>query len=102
MAHPTHRSRVRNPSTMPVMVSLTQHEPLDPNSDSIRLIELLPGNATDVVKCNVIYVSLSTEPDYAAVSYTWSDKFSKCSSLIWLDGRPCRVRPMLKTMLVTL
>jgi hypothetical protein len=97
-----HRPRGRNPSSMPVMVSLTQLEPLDPHSDSIRLIELLPGNASDAVACNVIYVSLSEAPDYAAVSYTWSDKFSKCSSLIWVDGRPCRVRPMLKTMLMTL
>jgi len=87
---------------MPVMVSLTRYEPLDPKSDTIRLIELLPGDAHDVVKVHVICVRLSTQPDYAAVSYTWSDKYSTCTSMIWLDGRPCQVRPMLKTLLQTL
>lgn len=87
---------------MPAICTLTDYEPLDPSSDTIRLIELLPGDAHEAVKCNIVSVPLSTRPDYAAVSYTWVDKHSKCSSLLWLDGRPCRVRPMLKTLLLTL
>jgi Heterokaryon incompatibility protein (HET) len=46
---------------------------LDPRSREIRLIQLLPGSYDDYVCCHMVVVSLSNEPKYKALSYTWGD-----------------------------
>ena len=50
-----------------------QYETLEPGKDSrvIRIIDLLPGNPVDELKCNIRHVSLEDEPAYEAISYCW-------------------------------
>jgi hypothetical protein len=38
----------------------------------IRLVELLPGNSGDDIRCDIIHVNLDDDPLYDAVSYTWA------------------------------
>jgi hypothetical protein len=48
------------------------HKPLA-NDDTIRLVELLPGLESDPLTCNFAICSLSTKPQYEALSYVWGD-----------------------------
>jgi hypothetical protein len=38
----------------------------------IRLINLLPGEPSDPVRCQMLHVNLQDDPAYEAVSYTWA------------------------------
>ena len=49
-----------------------EYEPLTETND-FRLLELLPGGASDQVKCRLSLASLVTQPLYNAVSYTWGE-----------------------------
>ena len=40
----------------------------------VRLCELLPGEPTDPLQCEIIHVNLEDHPDYEAVSYTWASE----------------------------
>ncbi|KAH7240718.1 heterokaryon incompatibility protein-domain-containing protein [Fusarium redolens] len=42
-----------------------------PTSSSIRLLEVKPGNPSDVLHCSLQTVDLSDNPKYHALSYTW-------------------------------
>lgn len=48
-----------------------QYEQLQPRSKEIRLLEMLPGEETDIVRCNLRTFNLCTMPAYVALSYTW-------------------------------
>ncbi|KAL9608367.1 MAG: hypothetical protein Q9167_006796 [Letrouitia subvulpina] len=52
-----------------------QYEPLssEPSSQTIRLIELRPGEASADLECLIRHVSLADDPEYEAVSYCWGD-----------------------------
>ena len=39
----------------------------------IRLLEVLPGDDSDVVVTSLVTVSLDSKPTYAALSYAWGD-----------------------------
>jgi hypothetical protein len=38
----------------------------------IRLLVVQPGEPSDQLRCDIIHVNLEDEPDYEAVSYTWT------------------------------
>jgi hypothetical protein len=52
-----------------------QYQPLrhDPQHPMIRLLELFPGTGEkgDLLRCTILHVSLSDNPEYDAVSYCW-------------------------------
>lgn len=47
-----------------------QHLPLTRSND-IRLMQLLPGDPDQPLRCKIIHVSLDQNPSYEAVSYVW-------------------------------
>jgi hypothetical protein len=46
---------------------------LDPAKNTIRLLGLLPGEASDHIQCEIKEVPLSQKPVYEALSYAWGD-----------------------------
>jgi len=55
----------------------------------IRLIELLPGEEADPIRCEIIHVNLEDNPEYDAVSYTWATESgddSLCTTIQVLSG----------------
>jgi Heterokaryon incompatibility protein (HET) len=44
-----------------------------PAGDYIRVLELLPGNDVDILKCRLLPVRLSEQPLYETLSYVWGD-----------------------------
>ncbi|KAE9364650.1 HET-domain-containing protein [Stipitochalara longipes BDJ] len=61
------------------------YQPLDRDTQSIRLIMLQPASsfASDI-HCDIYHVSLSTQPDYEALSYAWGD--AAVTAPIFLQG----------------
>ncbi|KAE9377644.1 HET-domain-containing protein [Stipitochalara longipes BDJ] len=58
--------------------------PIEIKKDHIRVIELLPGNAS-MIECNIHEVSLTDHPPYDALSYCWGE--SKTKLPISMEGR---------------
>ena len=52
-----------------------KYDPLPggPESPHIRLLELLPGDGAEPLRCNLHVVPLGREPGYEALSYCWGD-----------------------------
>ncbi|KAG4428186.1 hypothetical protein IFR05_016330 [Cadophora sp. M221] len=47
-----------------------EHEPL-PTTTCIRILELFPGEGTDVIKCSLSVTERETAPPFEAISYAW-------------------------------
>ena len=47
-----------------------EHSPL-PTTTSIRILELQPGDATNVIRCHLSAVERDHAPPYEAISYAW-------------------------------
>jgi hypothetical protein len=60
---------------MPPSLSLQYHR-LSPDTGRkpIRLLELLPCSTSAAPKCRLIYVFLTDNPPYEALSYCWGDQ----------------------------
>ncbi|KAI1380121.1 heterokaryon incompatibility protein-domain-containing protein [Hypoxylon crocopeplum] len=59
--------------------SFFEHEHLKDNKDMIRLIKLLPSkDPAKSISCEILHVSLSSVPDYEALSYTWGGQKAEC------------------------
>ena len=71
------------------------HRPL--SQSEIRLVKLYPGEFDDPVECVLEHVSLDSEPEFIALSYTWGDP--EVTSEIWLDGQEYHVTMNLKSFL---
>ncbi|ORY16942.1 heterokaryon incompatibility protein-domain-containing protein, partial [Clohesyomyces aquaticus] len=56
----------------------------------IRLVELLPGNEEDIIRCKFHRSSLRDKPDYVALSYRWGD--ASTTANIHLDGTSFSIR----------
>ncbi|KAH7090241.1 heterokaryon incompatibility protein-domain-containing protein [Paraphoma chrysanthemicola] len=50
----------------------------------IRLLELLPGEGDDAIRCTTRVVSLNDHPDFETVSYVWGDRTG--DELIYVSG----------------
>ncbi|KAH6713218.1 heterokaryon incompatibility protein-domain-containing protein [Leptodontidium sp. MPI-SDFR-AT-0119] len=62
-------------SSAPCLLPLYTYEPLD-TPNTIRLINLLPSNASDIdqtLRCSFSVVSLAHSPEFVALSYTWGE-----------------------------
>ena len=51
----------------------------------IRLLEVLPGDDSDIIVTTLVTVSLDSKPTYAALSYVWGD--AKQMSMIECNGK---------------
>lgn len=60
------------------------YQPLDPSRSEIRLIEILQGEPTDAIRCNLTTVGLHELPIFAALSYVWGDEAD--GETIYLNG----------------
>ena len=56
--------------------------PIETKKDHIRVIELLPGNKSSMIRCSIHEVSLTNHPPYEAISYRWGSSEMKLSILI--------------------
>jgi len=64
----------------------TLYKPLSLNNPSeIRLVKIYPAGYYNPVRCELKYVSLSSEPSYWTLSYVWGD-LNAITSII-LDGK---------------
>ncbi|KAH6229158.1 hypothetical protein HBI42_045650 [Parastagonospora nodorum] len=52
-------------------ISSYRHSPLDQEKKSIRLLQVLPGESDDPIRCTIKHFNLATQPIYVALSYTW-------------------------------
>ena len=48
-----------------------------PAGDTIRLLQLAPGNGDEPIDCNLVVRSLDSDTPYTALSYTWGDPVPK-------------------------
>lgn len=52
--------------------------------DASRIIELLPGDGEDELRCRLIPIDLEDAPDYEALSYTWKETtFERANHRLW-------------------
>ena len=63
--------------------------PKNSDSDTIRVIEILPGSGTDLVVCNIKHVQLTSNPHFEALSYDWGDPTP--NRYVVCHGRPLPV-----------
>ena len=56
-----------------------------PGQRDIRLLEVLPGDDSDIVVTSLVTVSLDSKPTYAALSYAWGDATQ--TSVIECNGK---------------
>jgi hypothetical protein len=57
----------------------------------IRLLVVRPGEPSDQLQCDIVHVNLEDEPDYEAVSYTWTsdNEDATLSRSIYCSGNKC-------------
>lgn len=80
-----------NPSTVTTCATF-QHDPLDHNEPSIRLIRVLPYRSHDsLVQCHIMHTKLR-EASWVCISYTWGSKDARTAKTILLNGRHFLVR----------
>ncbi|KAK3633398.1 hypothetical protein LTR56_015812 [Elasticomyces elasticus] len=65
-------------------------EPGTLRKDEIRLIRLLPNRAANTIRCETAVASLSSNPTYIALSYTWGAPPD--SHAIEIDGQEVHIR----------
>jgi hypothetical protein len=78
-----------------------QYHPLAAGRREIRLLELQPGRYDELLNCRLAIVSLTSNPNYNALSYVWGDHvgFAPAEPEIILDGHHFPVTPNLYSAL---
>jgi hypothetical protein len=79
------------------LYSNVNYTALQPASREIRLMTLLPGQTHEEIKVVLSVISLSTKPQYEALSYVWGD--SHRTRFIFIDGRRSRITENLEVAL---
>lgn len=74
-----------------------RYSPLDRERQEIRLLELLPGQDVEEIKCNIKHVSLEDKPLYEAISYVWGDDTSSIDILC--DNRRLAITKSIRSAL---
>jgi hypothetical protein len=54
-----------------------RYEPLDREIKSIRLLQVMPGEPHDSIRCRVQHFDLASQPIYVALSYMWDHATDK-------------------------
>jgi hypothetical protein len=65
-------------------------KPLDDSTSNVRLIELLPGNTSDLIECRFHVFPVTDCLNFIALSYTWGPVQPRYEIL--LDGQPFSIR----------
>ena len=66
----------------------------------IRLVQLLPGQDIEEVRCIMTHVLLAADPSYETISYSWGDPTATIT--IWCDDAPLEVTESLHSALLRL
>lgn len=75
------------------------YTPLDPTTDDIRLLILLPGDGDQAeIECLLNHISLAENPLYESLSYAWGDQSEEIGKLI-LEGKPFPITSNLENAL---
>jgi hypothetical protein len=74
-----------------------RHDPLNLKGASIRLVEVLPLDASGLVQCKIRHAT--TDDRYTCVSYVWGSPNE--THLIRMNGQPFRVRSNIGDFLST-
>lgn len=64
--------------------------PLDLNSETIRVVEVLPGNDPDIISCKLHLRKLQETSPYTALSYSWGEKNTPTKEVV-INGEMVRV-----------
>ncbi|KAE9378651.1 hypothetical protein N431DRAFT_146487 [Stipitochalara longipes BDJ] len=75
---------------------LYEHVPL-PTTTSIRILELQPGEGTDIIACHLSVVESAQAPPYEAISYAWGRETD--TRVINCENRKLRVTANLRDAL---
>jgi hypothetical protein len=68
------------------------HEPLQPNTASVRLVEVLPPHVDGIIRCLIKHTEIGHQygsPDYTCLSYTWGS--ANTTHWILMNGKPMKV-----------
>jgi Heterokaryon incompatibility protein (HET) len=76
------------------------HKPLSYLTDAVRLVNLFPGRPPDPIKCGLIHTTLSQNPEYEALSYTWGIAYATLPIIV--DGKDMTVTENLRQALINL
>lgn len=71
-----------------------------PTPTSIRVAELLPGDGSDPIVCQILTADFTSMPSYEAISYAWGDVNS--SRHVICDGKVIKVTENLYSALIHL
>ena len=71
-------------------MSIYEHSPLLKGQAHIRLMKLVPGQATDNIECTFSIFDIDAAPKYQALSYEWGAKFRP--ELIRINDRITSIR----------
>ncbi|KAH7364804.1 heterokaryon incompatibility protein-domain-containing protein [Rhexocercosporidium sp. MPI-PUGE-AT-0058] len=70
MPRPKRKRGVDSPPRFSYSSPTYEHEPL-PTTTSIRILELFPGEGTEIIKCSLSVSERETAPPFEAISYAW-------------------------------
>lgn len=76
---------------------LYTYQALDPQSNGVRLLQLLPSESCGLLRCTIRHVSLDNSPSYEAISYTWG--IEEANHPIYIDSKLFRIRANLMSAL---
>ncbi|KAH0538177.1 hypothetical protein FGG08_005235, partial [Glutinoglossum americanum] len=65
------------------------YPPLDPSTDSLRILHVLPGTGSQTIQCKLESARFVDNPNYSALSYTWGDP--KPTKIIAVNGAKMEV-----------
>jgi hypothetical protein len=78
-------------------ISSYRHSPLDQEKKSIRLLQVLPGESDDPIRCTIKHFNLATQPIYVALLYTW--EYARENVPIFCNGLIVEVGQNLRSFL---
>ena len=80
-------------------MQLYEHAPLV-HPDSIRVLSLQPGRSGEPLRCHLVVVRLSEDPEFTALSYCWGEPI--LDILLECNGQPFDITRSLATALAVL
>jgi Heterokaryon incompatibility protein (HET) len=76
---------------------MEEYEYLRLDVNEIRILEILPGEDSEPVVCQLKHFFIDELPTYSALSYTWGDELT--SEFVLIDGKRLGIKPNLDAAL---
>lgn len=76
---------------------MEDYEYLPLSTNEIRILEILPGEDSEPVVCQLKHFSIDECPTFSALSYTWGDE--PTSKFVLIDGKRLGIKPNLDAAL---